>query len=101
MIALLFLLLATPGPICDATWHDDARNRNVPVRVRMPSGTGKVPLVVYSHGRGGDITGGRLWGEAWVSRGIAGSVQSLKHAAARMQAGQSVDMVPTGISECD
>ena len=71
MLPLLFLLLATPGPICDAIWHDEARNRDVPVRVRMPAGTGKVPLVVYSHGMGGDINGGGLWGAAWAKRGIA------------------------------
>ncbi len=52
-------------------WHDDARNRDVPVRVRMPAGAGPVPLVLFSHGLGGDTNGGTLWGQAWASRGLA------------------------------
>ncbi|WP_426167262.1 alpha/beta hydrolase family protein [Sandarakinorhabdus sp. DWP1-3-1] len=79
MIALLALLLAaTPGPVCNAVWRDDARNRDVPVRVRMPAGTGKVPLVLFSHGMGGDTSGGTLWASAWAARGLA--VIQMQHA---------------------
>ena len=63
--------IAAPLPVCDAVWYDDARNRDVPVRVRMPAGTGSVPLVLFSHGLGGDINGGTLWGQAWASHGLA------------------------------
>jgi predicted dienelactone hydrolase len=52
-------------------WHDAARNRDIPVRVRMPAGSRPVPLVVFSHGLGGDTNGGTLWGKAWAGRGLA------------------------------
>ncbi len=68
MLGLLFLLSSV---VCDASWRDEARNRDVPVRVRMPEGAGKVPLVVYSHGLGSDVNGGTLWAQAWAARGIA------------------------------
>lgn len=70
LVALAAALTAAP-PICDAVWHDDARNRDIPVRVRMPAGSGPVPLVVFSPGLGGDTNGGTLWGQAWASHGIA------------------------------
>jgi predicted dienelactone hydrolase len=71
LIALIALALATPLPVCDAVWLDNARNRDIPVRVRMPSGSGPVPLVLFSHGMGGDTNGGTLWGQAWASHGLA------------------------------
>jgi signal transduction histidine kinase len=40
-------------------------------------------------------------GALWVSRSIARPVTSLKLSAARMQAGESVTIVSTGIAECD
>lgn len=40
-------------------------------------------------------------GALWVSRRIAQPVVSLKQAAARMRAGQPVNIVSTGIVECD
>ena len=69
-LALLLAATAAAPPVCDAVWHDDARNRDVPVRIRMPAGAGKVPLVVFSHGLGGDVNGGTLWGQAWATRGL-------------------------------
>lgn len=36
----------------DAEWHDAARDRDVPVRIYVPAGEGKHPLVVFSHGLG-------------------------------------------------
>ena len=72
---LLMLALTAPavatGPICDAVWHDAARDRDVPVRVRLPDGSGKVPVVLYSHGLGGDFNGGTRWASAWAGGGIA------------------------------
>ncbi len=58
------------GPVCDAVWHDAARNRDVPVRVRMPDGGGKAPLILFSHGLGGSLDGGTLWGQAWADAGF-------------------------------
>ena len=40
-------------------------------------------------------------GARWVSRSIVVPVQSLKASAARMQAGQPVEVRSTGIAECD
>ncbi|MBC7521883.1 MAG: dienelactone hydrolase [Sandarakinorhabdus sp.] len=79
LIALAFLLAAPAGaaPVCDAAWHDSARNRDLPVRIRLPGGTGKVPVVLFSPGLGGSTTGGTLWGAAWATRGLA--VVHLEH----------------------
>lgn len=68
--ALASAPVAAAGPVCDAVWHDAARNRDLPVRIRLPDGRGKVPVVLFSPGLGGGITGGALWASAWVRRGI-------------------------------
>lgn len=67
------LLLATPAAAqtCDAVWRDAVRGRDLPVRIRLPEGTARAPLVLYSPGLGGNTSGGSLWAEAWVARGIA------------------------------
>src|SRR5690349_9228918 len=71
------ILLLAPAPsaaaatICEARWHDAARDREVPVRIRMPAGTGKVPLILFSHGLGGSLDAGTLWAEGWVADGNA------------------------------
>ena len=80
--ALLFLALlcaapAAAGPVCDAVWRDPARGRDLPVRIRMPAGDAKVPVVLFSPGLGGGIIGGTLWGSAWAARGLA--VVHLEH----------------------
>lgn len=62
---------ATAGPVCDAVWRDAARGRDVPVRIRLPDGAGRVPVVLYSHGLGGDVNGGTRWATAWADGGIA------------------------------
>lgn len=58
------------GPVCDAVWHDSARNRDVPVRIRMPDGGAKAPLILFSHGLGGSLDGGTLWAQAWADAGF-------------------------------
>jgi len=70
--------------VCEASWSDPARDRNVPVRIRMPGGRGKVPVVLFSHGLGGSLDAGTVWARHWVRNGIAvihlqhpGSDQSL------------------------
>jgi len=65
------------GPVCDAVWHDSARNRDVPVRIRMPDGAASAPLILFSHGLGGSLDGGTLWGQAWVDAGFV--VVHLQH----------------------
>lgn len=75
-IPALFLLLASApafaGPICEASWIDASRdNRAIPVRIRMPDGAGKAPVVLFSHGLGGSLDSGTRWAEAWSRAGIA------------------------------
>ena len=90
-IALLAIRTLTPaassaraaepaaGPVCEAQWQDPARgNRIVPVRIRMPAGTGKVPVILFSHGLGGSLNAGTIWAEAWARDGNA--VIHLQHA---------------------
>lgn len=67
-VVLFIVLLGTPAwaqglykvsspvlqaDVTDATWHDKARGREVPVRIYVPQGEGKFPLIVFSHGLGG------------------------------------------------
>ncbi|TZG27421.1 alpha/beta hydrolase family protein [Sphingomonas montanisoli] len=68
----------TPITLCDAVWLDAARSREVPVRIRMPAGRGKLPLIVFSHGLGGSLEAGTMWAHAWATSGFA--VINLQHA---------------------
>jgi predicted dienelactone hydrolase len=76
-LALLSAAPAVAGPVCDAVWRDPARGRDLPVRIRLPDGNSKVPVVLFSPGLGGGVIGGTLWGSAWAARGIA--VVHLEH----------------------
>lgn len=38
--------------VLDAEWRDEARGRDVPVRMYVPKGEGRFPLIVFSHGLG-------------------------------------------------
>ena len=52
------------------TWHDAKRNRDVPVKIIAPStGVEPLPVILFSHGLGGSVEGGKLWGEHWASHG--------------------------------
>jgi predicted dienelactone hydrolase len=62
---------ALPVTQCDAVWFDAARDRNVPVRIRMPAGTGKVATILFSHGLGGSLEAGTIWARAWAGEGFA------------------------------
>lgn len=62
---------------CDATWHDVARNRDVPLRIRMPAGIGKAPVILFSHGLGGSLDSGTDWAVAWAKAGFI--VINLQH----------------------
>ena len=65
-----FAAVAQPT-VCDAQWRDATRNRSVPVRIRMPEGNGKVPLILFSHGLGGNLDAGTIWAQAWAQNGFA------------------------------
>jgi predicted dienelactone hydrolase len=82
-LAALFLptaVRAAPADgvtICDAAWYDAARNRDVPVRIRMPAGSGRAPVILFSHGLGGSLDSGTDWAAAWAKAGFI--VVNLQH----------------------
>jgi len=58
----------------DLDWHDDARNRLVPVRLYWPDTAARgapVPLIVFSHGIGGSRAGYSHLGRYWAEQGYA------------------------------
>ena len=67
-----------PGPqpvdVSDTDWRDAARQRSLPLRIRLPASARAdrpAPLVLFSHGLGGSVDAGRFWAEHWASHGIA------------------------------
>jgi predicted dienelactone hydrolase len=53
----------------DLTVHDAARDRDIPLRVYLPTNTAPEPMVLFSHGLGGTRAGSVFLGEHWASRG--------------------------------
>ena len=58
--------LATP---VDLTVHDAKRDRDIPIRVFLPTTTSPTPVVLFSHGLGGSRDGSPYLGEHWAARG--------------------------------
>jgi predicted dienelactone hydrolase len=55
----------------DFSWHDDARNRDVPARVYFPKNTDQsYPVILFSHGLGGTRMNYRYLGKQWASQGF-------------------------------
>ncbi len=52
------------------SWHDPARRRAVPVRLRLPQGTAPAPVVLLSHGLGGSRDGLAYLGTALAEAGF-------------------------------
>ena len=66
----------------EATWRDDVRNRDVPVRIYTPVATdaakaARFPVILFSHGLGGNRAGGKFWTEHWASHGYV--VVAMQH----------------------
>ena len=65
------------------TWRDFARSRDVPVQIYAPvvdeksTQKGLYPLILFSHGLGGNREGGKLWAMHWASHGYV--VIALQH----------------------
>jgi predicted dienelactone hydrolase len=79
------------GNVVDETWVDAARGREVPVRTRWPDAAryeGERPAVIYSHGLGGTVDGGAVWGEAWAAAGFV--VLHLQHRGSDLDAVRAV-----------
>lgn len=53
----------------DVSWHDTARNRTLPLKIRVPQGARDTPVILFSHGLSSSREGGRLWGEHWAAFG--------------------------------
>ena len=79
----------------EATWRDEARKRDIPVRLYAPvaddkkvagksssssnsSNSNSFPVILFSHGLGGNRMGGKLWAEHWASYGYV--VVAMQHA---------------------
>jgi predicted dienelactone hydrolase len=53
----------------DLAVHDAARNRDLPVRVYLPTNTAPAPVILFSHGLGGSRAGSAFLSEHWAARG--------------------------------
>lgn len=79
-LALAVLFLGVPAQaavLCDAVWRDGPRGRDLPLRIRLPDGSGPVPTILFSPGLGGTHTSGEIWAAGWAAAGFA--VIQLEH----------------------
>jgi dienelactone hydrolase len=67
--------------VTEANWQDAKRNRGVPVRIYSPAvpeakadasatPSPRDPVILFSHGLGGNRDGGKLWASHWASHGF-------------------------------
>lgn len=80
---------SSPPTVVDDIWHDAARQRNLPVRIRWPAAqapmaAGQRAVVLFSHGLGGTVAAGERWGEAWSAAGLV--VLHLQHPGSDLDA---------------
>ena len=55
-----------------ATWHDADRERDVPVKLYLPTeAEGRWPIVLFSHGLGGSREAAAYLGRHWAGHGYA------------------------------
>ncbi len=57
------------GSSIELTVHDEARRRELPLRVYLPANTAPAPVVLFSHGLGGNRNGSAFLGKHWAARG--------------------------------
>jgi predicted dienelactone hydrolase len=55
----------------DTLVEDDARSREIPIRVYLPKEQSAAPVVLFSHGLGGSREGSAFLGKHWSARGYA------------------------------
>ncbi len=80
----------------DLTIDDAKRSREIPIRVYLPSDKSPAPVILFSHGLGGNRAGSAFLGKHWASRGYVAvflqhpgsddSVWKNAHMAERMSA---------------
>lgn len=58
------------GEVVELSVHDEARNRDLPLRVHLPAKTDPAPVVLFSHGLGGARSGSQFLGQHWSARGF-------------------------------
>lgn len=51
-------------------WRDETRQRDIPIKAYLPSGSDKVPIILFSHGVGGSRNAGEEWGSHWAEHGF-------------------------------
>lgn len=62
---------ALAAQVCDGAIADPSRSRSIPVRVRMPeTGSGRAPVILFSHGLGGSVEAGTLFAQDWAKAGF-------------------------------
>jgi predicted dienelactone hydrolase len=71
------LLYAQSTPAAEITTldlvvRDEARSRNIPVLIYLPVATAPAPVVLFSHGLGGDRTGSAYFGRHLATSGYVG-----------------------------
>ncbi|MBL8517510.1 MAG: dienelactone hydrolase [Betaproteobacteria bacterium] len=65
----------------DEVWRDQKRSRDVPVRIVMPTAAtdaALLPVILFSHGLGGSLEGGKIWAAEWAANGYI--VVTMQHA---------------------
>ena len=53
----------------DRVIHDAKRDRDIPVLIYLPTNSAPAPVVLFSHGLGGNRFGSAFLGEQWAARG--------------------------------
>ena len=64
----LALSLHIKPDIVDITVKDQERQREIPIRIYLPSAKSPLPLILFSHGLGGSREGSSYLGKHWAAR---------------------------------
>jgi predicted dienelactone hydrolase len=66
--------------VSDQVWHDPSRNRDIPLRLRIPAprvANERLPVILYSPGLGGTRDAAEHWSDHWASNGYV--VTNVQH----------------------
>ncbi len=77
-------------------WHDAARARDVPARVRLPATSGPAPVIIVSHGLGGSRDGLAYLGQGLAEGGFV--AVHLQHRGSDMAVWQGAVDVRVGMA---
>ena len=88
LLALALCVVPFSAPLiaatCDLIIEDKVLGRNIPARLTLPEGEGRVPLVLWSPGMGGGLEQGAVYAAAWAKAGIA--TLQLRHPGSDVEA---------------